>query len=48
MEPLDILWLLPLGFIVYLGINTFFLIIKVAIMMSIDLGDELFKNKEDK
>lgn len=48
MKPLDILWLLPLGFIVYLGLNTFFLSIKVALMMSIDPSGKLFKNKEDK
>lgn len=48
MEPLDLLWLLPLGFVVYLGLNTFFLIIKVALMMSIDPSGKLFKNKEDK
>lgn len=48
MEPVDLLWLLPLGFIVYLGLNTFLLIIKVALMMSIDPSGKLFKNKEEK
>lgn len=48
MEPIDLLWLLPLGFIVYLGLNTFLLIIKVALMMSIDPSGNLFKNKEEK
>lgn len=47
MEPVNLLWLLPLGFMVYLGLNTFLLIIKVALMMSIDPSGKLFKNKEE-
>lgn len=47
MEPVDLLWLFPLGCAVYLGLNTFFVIIKVALMVSLDPSGKLFKTKEE-